>query len=105
MAILKKLRERSEPLTVAELAKLLLVTEGTVQKWARLKQLPCIRIGDTIRFDGAMLADWIELQATCTLPPRASENPDADPLHWQDLEEIVPEEFRRSATRQQKVPQ
>jgi excisionase family DNA binding protein len=90
MAILKKLRERSEPLTVAELAKLLLVTEGTVQKWARLKQLPCIRIGDTIRFDGAMLADWIELQATCTLPPRASENPEDHEMRWTDLGQIVP---------------
>ena len=70
MSILKKLRERTEVVNVAELARLLNVTEATVQKWARQKQIPCIRIGDTIRFDGAMLADWIELQATCTLVRR-----------------------------------
>jgi excisionase family DNA binding protein len=105
MSILKKLRERAEPMNVGEVAKLFSVTAGTVQKWTRLKQIPCIRIGDTIRFDATMLADWIEAQAACPHPPRGPENPDADPLHWQDLEEIVPEEFRRSAIRHRKEPQ
>jgi excisionase family DNA binding protein len=90
MSILKKLRERSEPLTVAELAKLLLVTEGTIQKWARLKQIPCIRVGDTIRIDPGMLADWIEVQANCTRPPCAPENPEDHEMRWTDLGQIVP---------------
>jgi excisionase family DNA binding protein len=94
MSIIKTLRERAQPLNVAELAKLLLVTEGTIQKWARLKQIPCIRVGDTIRIDPGMLADWIEVQANCTCPPCAPSNPE-DYLHWQDLEELVPKESVR----------
>jgi hypothetical protein len=48
----------------------------------RRRQIPSIRIGDVIRFDPNMLADWIELQATTTkgfvtlfLQPRAPEDP------------------------------
>ena len=90
MSIIKVLRERTKPITVAELAKLLSVAEGTVQRWVRRRQIPVIRIGDVIRFDGTLLANWIEVQAACPFPPRAPENPDADPLHWQDLGELVP---------------
>ena len=67
MSIVKLLREKTEPMNVAELAQLLKVAAGTVQKWAREKQFPCIRIGDTIRIDPGMLADWFELQAACVL--------------------------------------
>jgi hypothetical protein len=45
MSILKKLRERTEPLNVAELAQLLNVTEATVQRWVSaviLNGLPLI---------------------------------------------------------------
>jgi excisionase family DNA binding protein len=99
MSILKKLRERAEPLTVAQLAKLLVVTAATVQRWARQRQIPCIRIGDVIRFDGGMLADWFELQAASTRPLRAPSNPE-DYLHWEELGELVPKE---PVIRQQKA--
>ena|ERR1039458_6180264 len=92
MSIIKALRARTEPLNVAELARLLIVTESTVQRWVRNRQVPCIRVGDTIRFDPGMLSDWFEQQADCTFRPRAPEDPDADPLHWQEL---APEEFRK----------
>jgi excisionase family DNA binding protein len=101
MSILKNLCERKEPLNVVELAQLLNVTEATVQKWARQKQIPSIRIGDTIRFDPSMLADFIDLQAASTrmsaryLHPRAPINPDDFRMTWQDLGELAPEEFRR----------
>ena len=97
MSILKELRERTEPLNVAELAKLLRVAEDTVQRWARQRQIPSIRIGDTIRFDGNMLADWVELQGACTHPiikpflhPRAPGNPDDYQMRWTDLAELNP---------------
>jgi excisionase family DNA binding protein len=97
MSILKKLREREEPLNTSELAKLLAVTESTIQRWVRNRQIPAIRVGDVIRFDGAMLAAWIELQAVCTQPPRSPRNPDDDQImHWQDLGELAPEEFRKT---------
>ena len=63
MSILENLRGRTAPLNVKDLAELLDVTEGTIQRWVRRRKLPAIRIGDVIRFDPGMLADWIELQA------------------------------------------
>jgi excisionase family DNA binding protein len=66
MSILKNLRGRTAPLNVRDLAELLDVTEGTIQRWVRRHQEPAIRVGDVIRFDPGMLADWIELQATAS---------------------------------------
>ena len=63
MSILKNLRGRTAPLNVKDFAELLDVTEGTIQRWVRRNQVPAIRIGDVIRFDPGMLADWVELQA------------------------------------------
>jgi excisionase family DNA binding protein len=103
MSILKVLRERTEPLNVAELAKLLRVTEDTVQRWGRKRQIPCIRIGSVIRFDGGMLADWVELQGACTHPiirpflqPRAPGNPDDYQMRWTDLGELATKEFQKT---------
>jgi excisionase family DNA binding protein len=97
MSIIKALRERTEPLTVAELAVLLRVGEDTVQRWARQRQIPSIRIGSVIRFDGGMLADWVELQGACTHPiirpflhPRAPGNPDDFQMRWEDLADLNP---------------
>lgn len=102
MSILKKLREREEPLNTSELAKLLAVTETTIQKWARKKQIPSIRIGDTIRIDPGMLADWIELEGACARPPRAPGSPDEGQLHWQELGELAPEDCQTRVIRQAK---
>jgi excisionase family DNA binding protein len=63
MSILKNLRGRTAPLNVKDCAELLDVTEPTIQRWVRRRQVPAIRVGDVIRFDPGMLADWIELQA------------------------------------------
>jgi excisionase family DNA binding protein len=63
MSILKNLRGRTAPLNVRDLAELLDVTEATIQRWVRRHQVPAIRVGDVIRFDPGMLADWVELQA------------------------------------------
>jgi excisionase family DNA binding protein len=96
MSIIKALRERIDPLNVSELAKLLDVTEATVQRWARKRQIPSIRIGDVIRFDPAMLADWIELQSATTrgfvtlfLQPRAAEDPSEFQMRREDLGELT----------------
>lgn len=62
MSILKNLRGRTAPLNVKDFAELLDVTEGTIQRWVRRNQVPAIRVGDVIRFDPGMLADWVELQ-------------------------------------------
>jgi len=98
MSILKKLREGTDPLNVSELAQLVGVTEATVQRWARKRQIPTIRIGDVIRFDPAMLADWIELQAACTRPlaniflhPRAEADPRDFQIRREDAGVLDPE--------------
>ena len=97
MSIIRALRERTEPLTVGELAALLRVAEDTVQRWARQRQIPSIRIGNVIRFDGSTLADWVELQGACTHPiirpflhPRPAGNPDDYQMKWEDLAELNP---------------
>jgi excisionase family DNA binding protein len=107
MAILKVLRERTELLTVAELAALLRVAEDTVQGWARRQQIPSIRVGKVIRFDGHMLADWVELQGAATHPvirpflhPRPLADPSEYQMTWEDLGELAPKEFRNPANRQ-----
>lgn len=91
MSIIKTLRGRTELLKIAELSKMMAVTEATVQKWAREKRIPCIRIGDTIRFDSEMLADWIEARAACSHAPK----PDESEIHWQDLGHLAPEDEAR----------
>jgi excisionase family DNA binding protein len=104
VSIIKALRERPEPLTVAELAGLLRVAEDTVQRWARQRQIPSIRIGNVVRFDGMMLADWVELQGACTHPivrpflhPRAHGNPADYQMLWSDLGELAPKKIRNCA--------
>jgi excisionase family DNA binding protein len=62
MSLIRTLRERKETLSVADLAKLMDVTEATVQRWVRKGEFPSIRIGDVIRVDPSMLADWFEMQ-------------------------------------------
>ena len=101
MSIIKKLREQTEPFTVSDVANLLSVTASTIQRWARQGQIPSIRIGDTIRFDPSMLADFIDLQAACTrmsarfLHPRPAGNPEDYQMKWEDLGELASEEFRK----------
>jgi excisionase family DNA binding protein len=100
MSIIKTLRERTDPLNVGDLAKLLNVTEATVQRWVRNRQIPFIRIGDVIRFDGCTLADRIELEGVCNQPivgrfyhPRAPGNPADYQMLQSDLGELASKEI------------
>jgi excisionase family DNA binding protein len=104
MSILKMLREKAEPLTVAKLAGLLRVAEDTVQRWVRQRQIPSVRIGNVIRFDGETLADWVELQGACTHPiirpflqPRVPGDPDDYQMRWTDLGELASKDTRNGA--------
>lgn len=64
MSMIEQLRARTEPLNVKEVADLLGVAESTVQRWVRNRELPAIRVKDTIRFDGTTLAEWLERSYT-----------------------------------------
>jgi excisionase family DNA binding protein len=90
MSILKMLREKDEPLTVSDIAGLMTVTAATVQRWVRNRQIPFIRVGDVLRFDGEMLADWIEKEGACNQHPRAPE--DDCQIRWAELGESTREE-------------
>ena len=71
MSILKKLREQTRPLGVKEIAELFDVSEATIQRWVRGREVPAIRIADTIRFDPGILADWIEQHSILGGKPEA----------------------------------
>ena len=71
MSILKKLREQTRPLGVKEIAELFDVTEATIQRWVRGREVPALRIADTIRFDPGILADWIEQRSIVGVEPDA----------------------------------
>jgi excisionase family DNA binding protein len=71
MSIVKKLREQTRPLGVKEIAELFDVSEATIQRWVRGREVPAIRIADTIRFDCGILADWIEQRSTAVGVPDA----------------------------------
>jgi excisionase family DNA binding protein len=60
MSMIEQLRARLAPLNVKEVADLLGVAESTVQRWVRNRDLPAIRVADTIRFDPTVLADRLE---------------------------------------------
>ena len=60
MSMIEQLRARLEPLNVKEVADLLGVAESTVQRWVRNRELPAIRVANTIRFDPTVLADRLE---------------------------------------------
>jgi len=58
--MIEQLRARTKPLSVSEVAEMLGVAESTVQRWVRNRELPAIRVADTIRFDPTVLADRLE---------------------------------------------
>jgi len=60
MLMIEELRARTEPMNVKQVAELLGVAESTVQRWVRNRELPAIRVADTIRFDPQVLADRLE---------------------------------------------
>ena len=45
-------------LTIPEVAEFLAVSEQTVRRMVRARQLPCLRIGIQLRFDRADLLRW-----------------------------------------------
>jgi excisionase family DNA binding protein len=50
---------RKRALTVPEIAELLNISERQVYKLAADYRIPCFKIGGSIRFDPAAIADWL----------------------------------------------
>jgi len=59
-----ELRQRTTLLDASEVASILNVAKDTIYKWIHRISLPCIRVGDCIRFDPRQLADWLESRKT-----------------------------------------
>ena len=52
-------QNKSRALTVNELATLLSVSERQIYKLAAEHRIPCFKIGGSIRFDPAAIANWL----------------------------------------------
>jgi excisionase family DNA binding protein len=64
MTIIEQLRTLACLLSAKEVARILKVHQETVYILIRDEGLPSIRIGRSHRFDGALLARWIERRST-----------------------------------------
>jgi excisionase family DNA binding protein len=60
MTIPEQLRTIKHALTVAEMAQLLQLEEGTIRRHVRRGHIPYFKIGMTIRFDPDSIACWLE---------------------------------------------
>ncbi len=47
-------------LTPEDVAQMLGVARKTVVVWARLGQIPCVRVGRLVRFDPAEIDRWLD---------------------------------------------
>jgi excisionase family DNA binding protein len=68
-----ELRQRTTLLDATEVASILNVAKDTVYQWVKRYALPCIRFGDSIRFDPQQLAEWLESKGTTDTNKRAEQ--------------------------------
>ncbi len=47
-------------LTVKDLSNILNVKEKTLYQWAKLEQIPYIKLNGSLRFDPTDIKDWVE---------------------------------------------
>ena len=59
-------------LTVKELSEILNVKASTLYQWAELKQMPCIKLNGSLRFDLEEIKEWVE---SCKVSPESGYNP------------------------------
>jgi len=60
MDLVDLLAQRATALTVADVASLLNISERQVYKLAADGRIPCFKIGNSIRFDPATFAAWLQ---------------------------------------------
>jgi len=72
LSIIAQLRALTTLLSVLQLAALLGVKPGTIAAWKQRGRGPArIEIGNTVRFDPAVVADWLEAQTVAPAAPTA----------------------------------
>lgn len=54
-------RERALPrlLTLSEVAAYFRVDPKTVRRWAAMRRIPCVRLGNRLRFDPGDIVSWV----------------------------------------------
>jgi excisionase family DNA binding protein len=63
VTLIDQLRKRRSYLTLQEGAALLGVHAMTLRKWAKARKVQSLRIGDQIKFDPNVLADWLSARS------------------------------------------
>jgi excisionase family DNA binding protein len=61
--ITDQLKTKTQYMTLQAVALLLDIHQMTLRKWAKRGKIPAVRIGDQIKFDPAVLADWLRSHA------------------------------------------
>jgi excisionase family DNA binding protein len=59
LTLIDQLRKRTSYLTLQETADLLGIHAMTLRKWAKARKIQGLRIGDEIKFDPYVVADWL----------------------------------------------
>jgi excisionase family DNA binding protein len=59
LTLIDQLRKRTGYLTLQETSNLLGTHEATLRKWAKTRKIQALRIGDQIKFDPNVVADWL----------------------------------------------
>jgi excisionase family DNA binding protein len=59
MNLVEILQEKSQALTVSELAILLRISQRQLYKLAAANRIPSFKIGASVRFDPAAIASWL----------------------------------------------
>jgi excisionase family DNA binding protein len=57
---LQNLEKRMSALTIGEVAELLRVSDDTLRRQVKRREIPFFRVGMQIRFDPQRLADWLK---------------------------------------------
>ncbi len=70
LTIVEKLRQQTTLLSAAQLAAILGIKASTIPAWKQRNRGPArIELGNTVRFDPAVVAAWLESQTVAPLTP------------------------------------
>lgn len=68
--LLEVLEKKQTALRVGDLAELLNVNERSVYRWAAKHKIPSFKIGGTVRFNPATVAEWLRNKFPVPVPDK-----------------------------------
>jgi excisionase family DNA binding protein len=60
MTLIERLKSRKKPMTVKDVAEEFGYHIMTIYEWTREGKIPYMRLGGRLKFDGPILAGWVE---------------------------------------------